>query len=352
MANIFLSYARKSEASAQRLVGAFRDLGHDVWFDRDLSGGQKFWETILSRIQGCDIFVFVLDPPGLASNACTSERHYANDLGKPILPVLVSGELPRPLPVDLSGIHIEDYRRQDNEAALRLAKALNRIPPAPALPDPLPKPPAMPEPILDILAREVDAAPPLSFETQSALLTKLKIWFQDEEVHSGIADLLGRFRKRPDILPAIAKEIDMLLTGGPFVPLKERISGALVMGLIGALAGALGLAIFLWRDHSLPGFFQYIWKFPTLCFVIGGIVAGIISGLRPRVMAVALIGMGVSTGIEILFFHPGHIMVKISALFVSPLGAMVGSLILKGKNVKLAKTSASAFHKWDIFVVF
>ena len=114
--------------------------------------------------------------------------------------------------------------------------------------------------------------------------------------------------------------------------------------LIGALAGALGLAIFLWRDNSLPGFFQYIWKLPTLCFVLGGIVAGVISGLRRMVMAMALIGMGVSTGIENLFFHPGDIMVILSALFVSPLGAMVGSLILKGKNVKPAKTSASALH--------
>jgi hypothetical protein len=44
MSKIFISYSRESEAKAKSLVDDFESLGHDVWFDRELSGGQAWWD--------------------------------------------------------------------------------------------------------------------------------------------------------------------------------------------------------------------------------------------------------------------------------------------------------------------
>jgi TIR domain len=57
MAKIFISYSRQSEAMAKSLVTDFESLGHDVWFDRELSGGQAWWDQILAMIRDC-IFSF------------------------------------------------------------------------------------------------------------------------------------------------------------------------------------------------------------------------------------------------------------------------------------------------------
>ena len=90
MANIFVSYNRRSGGVAKTLTDDIKELGHTAWFDQELSGGQVWWDKILSTIRNCDIFVFVLDPEALNSTACRRESAYAQDLGKPILPVLVS----------------------------------------------------------------------------------------------------------------------------------------------------------------------------------------------------------------------------------------------------------------------
>src|SRR5262245_43595185 len=94
MRTIFVSYARDSAPAAERLAGDIQALGHTVWMDRELSGGQPWWDKILVSVQGCDVFVFALAPKALDSIACQREYQYAAALGKPILPVLVSDGVP------------------------------------------------------------------------------------------------------------------------------------------------------------------------------------------------------------------------------------------------------------------
>src|SRR5207244_3865823 len=69
-------------------------LGHDPWHDKDLSGGQRWWDQILRSIRECDAFVFALSAAAIDSRACLSEYRYAVDLNKPILPILVEGHVP------------------------------------------------------------------------------------------------------------------------------------------------------------------------------------------------------------------------------------------------------------------
>ena len=146
MLNVFISYERESK----RLVGPLADdikvLGHTVWFDQELSGGQAWWDQILAQVRSCDVFVFSMTPAALDSTACQREFGYAADLGKPILPILLlDGVSTNLLPPALSAIQFVDYRKRDDHgSALQLAKALSTTPAAKPLPSPLPTPPAVP----------------------------------------------------------------------------------------------------------------------------------------------------------------------------------------------------------------
>src|SRR5215831_960201 len=165
MANIFISYNRKTKAITKALVDDVEALGHTVWFDQELGGGQAWWDQILSVIRRCDLFVFVLDPAALNSIACKLEYGYAADLRKPILPILVSeGVSTNLLPPSLSQIQFVDYRHQDHAAALRLARAFSAVPAPAPLPDPLPVPPEAPISYLGSLGAKVQAASLLTYE--------------------------------------------------------------------------------------------------------------------------------------------------------------------------------------------
>jgi hypothetical protein len=61
MSSIFISYRRQSQPAAADLARDIAALGHSVWFDNELSGGQVWWDQILAEIRRCDVFVFVLD---------------------------------------------------------------------------------------------------------------------------------------------------------------------------------------------------------------------------------------------------------------------------------------------------
>ncbi|MEB3318689.1 MAG: toll/interleukin-1 receptor domain-containing protein [Cyanobacteriota bacterium] len=60
MAQIFLSYSRDVQVPASQLAQDLKNLGHVVWLDQELTGGQAWWDQILARIQAADLFVFVL----------------------------------------------------------------------------------------------------------------------------------------------------------------------------------------------------------------------------------------------------------------------------------------------------
>ena len=208
MRAVFLSYSRASEALVNGLAKDIKALGHSLWFDQELSGGQAWWDQILSRVSECDVFVFALTPQSLTSVACNREHDYAAALGKSILPVLlsdlISGSVLRPA---LAQIHRVDFRTRDPEAILRLSKALNGLPPAGPLPDPLPGPPDVPISYLGGLA-ELLSMPSLSKQEQATLLHDLKRGLRDDETRIECLAQLVRMRKRHDLLATIAEDID------------------------------------------------------------------------------------------------------------------------------------------------
>jgi len=212
MENVFISYNRENEASTKALVDDIQELGHTVWFDQELSGGQVWWDKILETIRNCDVFVFVLSVEGLDSSACSLEYEYANELGKTILPILVGEKVSvNLLPPALSKIQFVDYRKRDRDALFHLAKAFTTVPSSQPLPDPLPLPPKVPVSYLGSLSKQIESTSKLSYEEQSALLVDLKRGLYDPENTNDTRTLLKKLRKRRYLFENIAKEIDELL---------------------------------------------------------------------------------------------------------------------------------------------
>lgn len=215
MAAIFLSYSRHNEAAARSLGTDLGALGHTVWLDQELSGGQAWWDQILGQIRRCDVLVLALAPETLASTACTREYLYAVDLGKPVVPVVVADGLSTAiLPPALSKVQFVAYQEQDRAAAIRLARAIAAAPPAGPLPDPLPAPPDVPISYLGHLTERIDSAATLSFDEQSALLVDLRRATLDSGTRADARTLLSRLRKRRDLFAAVADQIDEILAGG------------------------------------------------------------------------------------------------------------------------------------------
>jgi hypothetical protein len=216
MAQIFVSYSRDDHLAADRLAKDLRDLGHAVWLDQDLSGGQAWWEQILAQIRGADVFVFVLSAASLASTACQREYGYAAELRRPILPVLVGEGLSlNRLPPALSQVQLVDGREPTVQAIKALVRALQSLPPAVPLPDPLPPPPEVPLSYLTNLSQQLDSPATLSVEEQSRLFLDLKTGLRDPATAQDARDLLGRLRVRRDLLATVAVEIDEALARAP-----------------------------------------------------------------------------------------------------------------------------------------
>jgi TIR domain len=212
MSGVFISYNRESKKIATTLVADIEALGHVAWFDQEISGGRTWWDQILSKVRECDVFIFILDPQSLASAACKREYGYAADLGKSILPVLVSDQVsPDLLPPALSRIQFVDYRVADREAGFRLARALATISTSPPLPDPLPPPPEAPISYLGSLMERVESSSPLTYEDQSVLVADLRSSLRDVENGDHAQRLLEALRRRRDLYAVFADEIDELL---------------------------------------------------------------------------------------------------------------------------------------------
>jgi hypothetical protein len=212
MRRVFVSYSRNNLDAITQLMEDLRAVGIDTWYDQTLTGGQRWWDSILANIRECDIFVFALSPESCDSEACRSELDYVVKLGKPILPVLVSDGINlNLLSPPLNGIQVTDYRRRDKEAAFGLVKSINATPSTAPLPDPLPAPPRVPISYLSNLKERIDSTEALSSKDQITLLFELEEGVREGRSPTEIRDLLLRLKRRDDLLAKVATEINAAL---------------------------------------------------------------------------------------------------------------------------------------------
>ncbi len=213
MSHIFISYNHTDQEAVKALVKDLKELDHNVWYDQALTGGQSWWDKILSTLRESDLFIFALSSSSLGSDACKRELDYVQKLGKTILPVLLSDDVNlNLLPRALSKIQVMDYRDQDKKAAFALVKAMSTLPPSKPLPDPLPDPPAVPFSYLKSLKEEIELTDSLNFEQQLFLVSKIRASLEKQGCsRDEVLSLFYLMKKQDGLLAKIGKEIDDVL---------------------------------------------------------------------------------------------------------------------------------------------
>jgi hypothetical protein len=81
--SLFVSYAKSDDAVVRTIRADLEQLGHDVWTDHQVHGGESWWREIIREIQGARVFVFALSNNSWKSKPCWLELGYVNDLGIP-----------------------------------------------------------------------------------------------------------------------------------------------------------------------------------------------------------------------------------------------------------------------------
>jgi hypothetical protein len=209
---IFVSYARQDSGAIESIKQAIEGMGQELWFDRELKGGQQWWDVILEQIRSCDVFMFALSPHSAKSKACRLELEYAIDTNRPLLPIMVRTVDARLFPERLANYQYVDYREVSIPTTIAVVSALNRLPAAGPPPDPLPAPPPVPITYLDEFTKKLDAES-LGLREQRAMVSDLEPYLADEDDRSAAISLLQDLRRRPDIMESVGREIDRLLAG-------------------------------------------------------------------------------------------------------------------------------------------
>jgi TIR domain-containing protein len=303
---IFISYARRNQQRVSSVAQRIRQLGHEVWMDNTLAGGQAWWDEILTEIRACDAFVPMVSEASLESEACTSERGYANALGKSVVPVAVEPIRPQLLPADLGRLQLIDYSSPGEDAALDLARALSRVPPAFPLPAELPVPPPVPTSYLTELSTRL-SAPSLSPEEQLSLLVTLEQALErarsrnDADERDTVLALVAKLEERPDLYAATERRLVAVKAAGDWQPVavaQHPVQGATPPPPPQAVAPAPAAATPTTPAAAeIPGTW---WLLPILLAWLGGLIAWLALKDRDAGKARAMLFTGL--GLTVVYF--------------------------------------------------
>jgi hypothetical protein len=208
---VFISYARSDAERVDALVKGLRQLRYDVWLDEELTGGQAWWDAILSQIRASSAVLVAVSPSALESVAVRQEYEYGHATGRPLLPVVVNAVRLETLPPLLAPLQVVDCRLPDMNSAFALAAALAALPAPQELPQPLPEPPHVPISYLSGLKERSQAAT-LSMDEQIALVTRLKAALGRASEREAAEEILRSLQGRDDLYQVSGREIESLLS--------------------------------------------------------------------------------------------------------------------------------------------
>jgi len=143
VSQIFISYARSTEAAAQLIAEALRALGYAVWRDDELPPHRTYAEVIEERLRAAQAVIVVWSADALRSQWVRAEADLAREQGK-LVQLSLDGTVP-PMPfnqihcVDLSGwsgnLAAPGWHRIVDTVGDLLQQAPADIAAAPPLPD-------------------------------------------------------------------------------------------------------------------------------------------------------------------------------------------------------------------------
>jgi formylglycine-generating enzyme required for sulfatase activity len=94
MPHIFISYQSNDRLYVNSLKDALRSNGYDVWLDASNLPGSPDWEDeIRVAIENAFVLLIVMTPTAEESKWVRREKHYADNLNKPIIPLLREGKM-------------------------------------------------------------------------------------------------------------------------------------------------------------------------------------------------------------------------------------------------------------------
>jgi hypothetical protein len=141
---VFISYARSDATSVNALVEGMRQLNYEPWIDQQLTGGQEWWDAVLSQIRASSAVLIAVSRGALESVAVRREYEYGHAVRRPLLPVIMDSVQLELLPPLLAPLQAVNYWQPGMKGAFALAAALAALPAPQPLPQPLPKPPPIP----------------------------------------------------------------------------------------------------------------------------------------------------------------------------------------------------------------
>jgi adenylate cyclase len=115
MSDVFISYARSTERQAERIAGALRAHGFEVWKDTELGANQVFRKTIEEELSAARAVLVLWSADAAKSDWVCSEASRARALGKLVQLNLDGSAVPMPF----DEIQCADFRQWRGETDAR-----------------------------------------------------------------------------------------------------------------------------------------------------------------------------------------------------------------------------------------
>jgi hypothetical protein len=91
--HVFISYCRADGEYTRRLISHLRSARINIWSDRQIEYGAAWEQTVCQQIDTCAAMVVIMSPQAEASTWVANEIARAQRRRKPIMPLLLAGEV-------------------------------------------------------------------------------------------------------------------------------------------------------------------------------------------------------------------------------------------------------------------
>lgn len=198
---VFVSYSRVDVERVDVLAADLRHAGFDVWLDRELPGGMEWWNEILRRIRGSDVFVVAASEASSASRACAAELDYARGTRRDVLRIAIEPGVRHG--VDLTYVDSSAEELATVIAALRSADVRE-------VPTTLPPAPPVPASYLFDTRAEIRSRRVLTPSEQMALTEQLARHLESDVPPGDVLRLVRDLRSRDDLTVEAARALGVI----------------------------------------------------------------------------------------------------------------------------------------------